>query len=1104
MKDAAREDSAAEASQAKVDDTKKIEQSAQQTAEGQIVEQRVSVEEAPSEPLPAGPVELEKDATADERARVDAELVKFLPADTTLNVLTSTVGGLLMCMGENGLQHLLSGARASVGIKSGRYMFEAKVIEQVPPIQDSTVVRNSTPKHLLRIGFSTADVLPIMGDAEDSICFDSEGCLCFNKVRTPVTERFDKAVLSVLINLDSASPNANTISLFKDGERACQPQPIPPELHGKALFPTVTFRGMTVHVNLGSAPCAPLGFRCRTVQDASKEDAVILSDPPLADGRYEVLAPVCLPDEGTFQWLDHYLPQAPRRYTELSDRKLCEWATRSGLQHRTNSGVASNDRPDLSFGLQPLEEGLLKASLYMVAPIQQRHYIVMEVKGNLVAADRQSWLKRFCLPHFKKVAKVLIGTPDEEFKMKSYEGLLQLRQYELDAFWHKGRQERAHKKTELEERKAGRLKRKSHRDLTIEAAQKKRRLIEEAKERAVAKAKEKEENQRAALEQEKKEKGEDPDAQPMEQEAKEGGSAEAGEATSKDEKGEDLDAQPMEQEAKEGGSAEAGETTSKDEKVTDAKEEDSKEPEERMTDVGAEHNEGQVDTGLAEHKEDEDSIDMEALKKEEEDDAKQASADELIERTLNEEEAAAEKNGPEKAQLTEEESKVCCKSSSKVADVAAFQMNSNFSKFCVPEKSEGFDEIEFAWAPEHASREHVKNWILERKITTRVEDIQPGEWFKSKLSEWQRDLHVWHNKHAESKDPTRKAAAAAARTARVTAAPKTDTDMDAKEGEQKHGGEDPLKDLEEFMDKRDFDVFVVDDVCDVEGVSEPLFAHFAFEDWALLGLRFELHLLTHAFSQDCSDPERRGICLQHLPFYYTRYFKKGLIAKDYGVDNLDDLVAMVDDTLVVETRFKILESQLSQELESNGIFVKLAEEARRDRQCRIDAGDESAQLRFPAPAVRAAQVQGLAGASAPPAIVRPTIVAPSVAQSPAAIRLPAMPSIRGPNVLTPGLQPSNQVQAADAQQQVAMIAGQAHLGLEGQLTGRQVLLQRAAAQQAWGAQTPAQSAQPVWRPRPAGGLSVMQQQAVIMQQQQQQAAAYQLEFLSQQQQPQWW
>ena len=95
---------------------------------------------------------------------------------------------------------------------------------------------------------------------EDSVCFDSDGCFINNKHKTNVAERFVRDnVFGVLLNLDpapwmhlapgpcympnhaeafchldsQASPNANTISLFKDGRRASRSKK-------SAAFPFVT------------------------------------------------------------------------------------------------------------------------------------------------------------------------------------------------------------------------------------------------------------------------------------------------------------------------------------------------------------------------------------------------------------------------------------------------------------------------------------------------------------------------------------------------------------------------------------------------------------------------------------------------------------------------------------------------------------------------------------------------------------------------------------------------------------------------------------------------------------------------------------------------
>merc|ERR1719324_1256610 len=56
---------------------------------------------------------------------------------------------------------------------------------------------------------------------------------------------------------------------------------------------------------------------------------------------------------------------------------------------------------------------------------------------------------------------------------------------------------------------------------------------------------------------------------------------------------------------------------------------------------------------------------------------------------------------------------------------------------------------------------------------------------------------------------------------------------------------------------------------------------------------------------------------------------------------------MIPDT--VSTKDGVLSAQLADDLDGFDIFVKLAEEHRRERQRRIDAGDETARLKFQPP-----------------------------------------------------------------------------------------------------------------------------------------------------------
>merc|ERR1719343_157906 len=95
------------------------------------------------------------------------------------------------------------------------------------------------------------------------------------------------------------------------------------------------------------------------------------------------------------------------------------------------------------------------------------------------------------------------------------------------------------------------------------------------------------------------------------------------------------------------------------------------------------------------------------------------------------------------------------------------------------------------------------------------------------------------------------------------------------------------------------DIFSVQDVNDI-GNGEPLFKDFAFEDWAMLQLRYELFLLQAAFKKDANDDERPGVTEQHFLFYFNRYYKKTLTPKHFGAETLDAVIKMVKDCVELQ------------------------------------------------------------------------------------------------------------------------------------------------------------------------------------------------------------
>lgn len=784
---------------------------------------------APVPVEPEVPAELEGDEPADEgRPKLEMQ-VGFNPNDLTLNVMPSVSGNLLMPLTDGGLQFLLAGGRANVGVTGGRYLFEVRILEVVSNT-DMLPSRLPQPWHQLRIGFATANSSPFIGSTTDSVCFDSDGNYTHDGKASMASQKFGRGqVIGILLNLDSKSPNANTVSLFRDGLRVSQPQVLPECLKGKPLFPAVTFRNISVHVNFGPQAMARMPFTCKMVQEAASGDVTTNPHVPPPDGKYQVIFPVGLPDEGVFDWADNFMASHPE-FTELSDRKILEWASSSGLlRHQGYMWKASNDKPEMNFSIPQMDDFSIQRVLSHVAPTQPRNLLVMEVRANLMKEDRTEALKRFCHAHFKKVAVVVVGEPPLELKEKAYAELLKVKQEVLDKEYQVRCEEKQRAKMV---RKQQRLMEKERRKREREA---RRLAAEEAKRLKEAEAMAK------SVEDGEKKEGETKDGDQKNDEAEK-----AAEKEEEDEEDDDKD---------------------------DDKDED--EPED---------------------------VEMKPV-----------------------------------ATLTEEDKKNWFRKPV-VPDLTPWTLSSSFVKFSLPTKEEGFDEQQHEWYGKSKSVEYVRTWVLDRKLTTRIEDIQPSDWFKLKWATWQNELKKWHTALNDWKDPMKQLALTA----------------EAAQGEEKpeQKAAEPATNAMD-VDDVEVDIFAIQDVLDI-GKGEPLFSKFEFEDWALMSLRFELHLLVHAFRHDVDDPERLGIIPENLSFYYSRYFRKALNTTYYGVDSFQQLIDLIKDTVSLDSKSNVLVSHLSSELDRCDLFVKLTEECRRERILMIDNGDPSLKLKFSKPTVQAA------------------------------------------------------------------------------------------------------------------------------------------------------
>jgi len=833
-------------------------------------------------------VEHEKDAPADKRPPLK-ESVTFDSMDCTLNVLPTMQGKVLMSLSDGGMQFLIAGARANVGIKSGRYMFECKVVEALNPAEAAgNRGRVPLPRQLVRMGFSTANSQLILGESNDGLCFDAEGFFTAEMKKSTVCPRFGKnQVMGVLLNLDEKSPNHNTISLFHNGVRCSPPQALPEALKGQTLYPHVCYRNVSVQVHFGAEPLAALPFKCRTIQSAAVADAEVKKSSVPKDGKYEVMFPVAFPDEGTFDWLDSFLEKNPH-YAELSDRMIIDWAGKSGLWKPKGAASAknSNDRPEFNYGLTAMDDLSCRRVLQAVAPLVPRNYIIMEVKENLSADDRAAALKRFSKHSYKRVAHVVMGEPDDAFKKVVHSKILKEKKEKAETEWKA-------KKVEVEKKIQLAARHKQLADMR-KKAEKAKKKAEAEKKKKIEEATKKKKEVKEAADKKKKEEAEKKKA-----DAEEKAKAEAEKA-----------------EKPEGEEAEADAEKAKEE--AEAKAEEEKEAKEAKDKEEAEAAKAKEEADAAKAKEE-----AEAAKAQEEEEAAKDKEEEDAEKAKEEEEAAKAKEEADEpmpeVELNDEDKKVWFNKPA-VSDLTSQVMSVAFGKFTVPEKSEGFDDIRYEWQGAAKANSYLRTWVLDKKVSSKMEDLKPSDWFKKKHAAFSKSLKEWQ---AKQKPAAKK-----------------------KEEEKKKKAKEATEEEEEDEDKGDdVDIFALEDICDV-GNGEPLFLNFNFEDWSLLTLRYELFLLVKAFMHDCDDEDRKGVHETNFPYYYNKYYHKTMTAKMYGKDKNTEVVDMVKDTVTFCKDSSVLKTDLSSDEDSLDIFVKLTEEGRRERQRRMDAGDETARIKF--------------------------------------------------------------------------------------------------------------------------------------------------------------
>merc|ERR1711924_180987 len=116
------------------------------------------------------------------------------------------------------------------------------------------------------------------------------------------------------------------------------------------------------------------------VGGAAKADVEVVPEQKPVDGKYEVVYPVGLPDQGVLDWVDEFLEKNPG-YVEISDRAIIEWAVKSGCWRPKNQN--SNDKPSMNFGMHYMDDGSVRRVIQNFAPTLRRNLVIPEIRANL-------------------------------------------------------------------------------------------------------------------------------------------------------------------------------------------------------------------------------------------------------------------------------------------------------------------------------------------------------------------------------------------------------------------------------------------------------------------------------------------------------------------------------------------------------------------------------------------------------------------------------------------------------------------------------------------------------------------------------------------------
>jgi len=286
--------------------------------------------------------------------------------DSSINAIVSPEN-ILSSIAIGG-QALHATTRSNVGFTTGRYMVECQVLSMHNNNHSEIRIGVSTEGSKLHIGTANSVGFSVTLNTYQ-IC-QADGTLAAAKRNTKRINQGD--VIGLLVNRVEEG-NANTVSLFVNGERNSQPVTLPDAFVNEAAIPTFTVKNSTIQMLTLENLRATYPFACRSYGMVADKVAESYDIPTLEEG--EVVIPIGNP---TKEWVDKYIDShKDHPVVNLTSGGFQEWATKSSVAAK-NQG-----RPDA------------EAQKYIekIMNMKRRKYLYA-FSNNLIKKDRKAMCKR--------------------------------------------------------------------------------------------------------------------------------------------------------------------------------------------------------------------------------------------------------------------------------------------------------------------------------------------------------------------------------------------------------------------------------------------------------------------------------------------------------------------------------------------------------------------------------------------------------------------------------------------------------------------------------------------------------------------------------------